>query len=139
MAFLAPALPLIAGGLAVMQGVAGMRANQQNAANASAEAGQELLTSKAEADRIRRQNAFTLSEFRAGVGAQGTTFEGSPMMAYLENVKQGELEVQDALFGGKIRSRSRRMEADIFSKQAPWALIGGVTQGVGLASSLLRK
>ena len=122
-----------------MQGLAGFSASKQNAANASAEAGQEMLAARGEAANLRRQNEYKLSEYRAGVGAQGTTFEGSPMMAYLENVKQGELEVQNALFGGKLRARSKNMEADMYSAQAWSSLIGGFGQGAGLGSTLLRK
>lgn len=119
------------------QGLSSMMAGNQNSAFAKAESEQERMVARQASARLRQQNNYKLSEFRAGVGAQGTTFEGSPMLAYLENVKQSELEVQDVLKGGRLRARSKLFEADMSRAAGISSAIGSAGRGFGLASSLL--
>lgn len=133
-------LPFISAGFSLLGGVAQFQAGRQNAAYSEADAKQAKLTAAAEASRQRRIVNAQLAEFRAGVGAQGTTFEGSPMLAYLENVKHGELEVQDKLYAGKLKSRSLKEQADIYRRQGTMGLLAGGAQAAGtLGSTLLRR
>ena len=125
--------------LSLLSGIGGMQAGNANAAIAKAEGNQALAAGRAEANRIRARNAATQSTFMAGAGAQGTTFEGSPMLAYLENAKQGELEAQDALYSGRIKASSLKMQADIYKRQGTSSLIGGLAKGLGSLGSTLLK
>jgi hypothetical protein len=142
MELMAPIIPFLApisAGFSVLQGVAGLQAGRQSAAYAEADAEQAKLTAAAEATRQRRITAAQLGEYRAQVGAQGTTFEGSPMLAYLENVKEGEMQALDKLYAGQLKSRSLKEEANIYRRRGTLDLLGGVAQGAGtLGSTLLR-
>lgn len=111
----------------IFQGIAGYQANRQNAAYAEAEAKQAKLTAAAEAARTRRQVAAQQGEFVAGVGAQGTTFEGSPMEAYINNAIQGELMAQDKIYEGKLKERAFKMQRDMYKRQAFYSLFSAVT------------
>lgn len=130
------AMAAIAAATAVAGGVAASKAATQNKLNAESEAEQALLTGQAEADRTRRENNQRLSIIRAELGAQGTSFEGSPMLAYLDNVKNAELQAQDALYAGQIGSRSKRMEAGIHKREAAGALLAGGARAAGSFASL---
>lgn len=115
----------------IMQGVASMQANRQNAAFATAEGKQAVATGDAEARRVRAQVAQQQATLRASAGAQGTTFTGSPMEVYLENAKQGEIMAQDRSYQGQLIKRSKKMEANIYKRQAGSALMGGLFGAAG--------
>lgn len=118
----------------VLGGVSALQAGRQSAYNAEAEGRQAQLTAAAEATRQRRINEAQHGAFRAAVGASGSTFEGSPMMAYLENVKQGELNAQDHLYAGQLKRRSYNMQADLYRREGKNALYSGVLGGAGIAA-----
>jgi len=118
----------------IMQGVASMQANRQNAANAMAEGKQAVATGDAEANRVRAQVAQQQATLRAGAGAQNTTMEGSPMEVYIENAKQGEIMAQDRSYQGQLVKRSKKMEANIYKRQAGAAMLGGLFKAVGAFS-----
>lgn len=119
----------------ITEGVAGFQAERQNAAYASADARQAKLTAAAEASRERYKTEAALGEYRAAVGAQGTAFEGSPMLAYLENVKQGELMALDKIYEGKLKSRAFKIQRDIHLRKGWSTLIGGLLGAGGSAFS----
>src|SRR6266540_3041113 len=100
--FLLPVLPWISAGFSVLQGFAGFRSGQQNAAYAEVQAKNAALQGKEEAARQRRVNAYEQRKFRAELGATGTVGDVSPMLAYLENVNQGELSAEDKIYQGKL-------------------------------------
>jgi hypothetical protein len=130
----------LSAGFSLLQGVAGFASGRQNAAYAEADAKQAQVNAQAEATRQRRIVASQQATLRADVGAQGTTFTGSPMEVYLANAKQGEIEAQDKLYAGKLKARSLRAEADIYSRGATSSLFGGFAGAAGtLGSGLLRK
>lgn len=138
-AYVAYALAAVAAAGAVAQGVASSKAEKQNAFNAETEAEQSRLTAGAEADRAKRENQLRLGQIRTQFGSQGTTFEGSPMLAYLENVKNAELEQQDIKYSGQLKSRSKLMEAAIYKRRSDMELFGGgVRAATTLGSSLAR-
>jgi len=138
MSFMAAALPFLSAGFSILQGVAGMRANQQNARFAESEADSAIAASKEDAQRQRQINIAKLGEFRAQAGAQGSTFEGSPMLVYLNNVKNAALDEQDLLYKGKLQAFGKRQEAKIYDQQAGSSLFGGIAGAAGsLGSTLL--
>lgn len=133
-------LSLASAGLSVIQGIAGMRSAQQNAAYAKADAQQALLQGDTEANRQRRINAAQQAELVAQTGAQGTTMTGSPMEVYLENAKQGELQAQDLKYGAQLKARSYNQQADIYNREASASLFTGIAKGaIGLGSTLLNS
>ncbi len=119
----------------ITKGVAEMQAERQNAAFATAEGKQALVTGEAEASRIRRQVAAQQGQLKAGAGAQGTTFEGSPMEVYQANALQGEVEARDPLFKAALIKRSKDFEAGMYKRKAGAALLGGLFQAGGSAAS----
>lgn len=130
----------LSAGFSVLQGLSGFAAGRQNAANANADAKQAQVNAQAEAARQRRIVAAQQSTLRAESGASGTTFSGSPMEVYLANAKAGEIEAQDKIYAGKLKARSLKAEADIYSRQATGALLGGFAGAAGtLGSKLLNK
>lgn len=133
-------LGAISAGFSVLGGISGMQAGRQNAAYATAEGKQDVLNSQAEANRAHRENALKLSSIRATIGAQGSTDEGSPMLAYLDSVKNASLDEQDILFSGKLKQRSKKYEADIYRRGASMSLLGGFADATrSLGSTLLKN
>lgn len=132
-------LPYVSAGFSILQGLSGFASGQQNAAYAQADAKQAMVNARAEADRQRRIVAIQQGQLRADVGAQGTTFTGSPMEVYLANAKQGELEAQDKLFEGKLKKRSLKAQANIYENQAYGSLFSGVAGAAGTLGSKLLK
>ena len=132
-------LPYLSAGFSILQGLSGFASGQQNAAYAQADAKQAMVTARAEADRQRRIVATQQAQLRADVGAQGTTFTGSPMEVYLANAKQGELEAQDKIFAGKLKKRSLQNEANIYEDQSYGSLFSGFGNAAGTLGSKLFK
>lgn len=132
-------LPLLSAGFSILQGLSGFASGQQNAEYARADAKQSMINARAEADRQRRIVAVQQAQLRADVGAQGTTFTGSPMEVYLANAKQGELEAQDKIFAGKLKKRSLSEQANIYENTAWGSLAGGVAGAAGTLGSKLFK
>lgn len=118
----------------IMKGVAEMQASRQNAAFATAEGKQAVATGNAEADRVRRQVAATQGTLRASAGAQNTTFEGSPMDVYINNALEGEVMAQDKSYEGKLIQRTKKMQANLYKRQAGAAMLGGLFQAGGAAA-----
>lgn len=119
----------------IMKGVSEMQANRQNAAFATAEGKQAVVTGEAEASRVRRQVAATQGQLRAQAGAQGTTFQGSPMEVYINNALEGEIQARDKIYEGKLIQRSKQYQANLYKRQAGAALMGGLFQAGGAAAS----
>lgn len=119
----------------IVQGIGEMQTQRQNAANATAEGKQAVVTGEAEARRVRAQVAAQQGELRAGAGAQGTTFTGSPMEVYLENAKQGEIMAQDRSYQGQLIKRTKKMEANLYIRKATGAMVGGLFGAAGAAAS----
>jgi hypothetical protein len=124
-------LPYVSAGFSVLSGLSGFASGQQNAAYAEADAKQSMINARAEADRQRRLVAIQQSQLRADVGAQGTTFSGSPMEVYLANAKAGEMEAQDKIYAGKLKKRSLLAQADIYRNQGYGSLFGGFAGAAG--------
>lgn len=125
MAYAAQALPWISAAFSVVQGVQGMRAEKQNQAFAMMEGRQQIAGSEEEAARQRNINRMRQGQAVAAAGAQGTTFEGSPMLLFLENIKQGELEAQDLLYGGRLKKQASDVSARAAAGRAGSNLLGG--------------
>lgn len=138
-AFMLPALPFISAGFSFLQGIAGFASGRHNAAYAEAEANSALLAGRAEKDRQRRVNAYKESEFRAELGGSGTVGDVSPMLAYLENVKHGELMAQDKMYQGRLTAFGRNQEARNYRAKGMWDLIGGGAAGLSTLGSTLLK
>lgn len=121
----------------IMQGVSQMQAEKQNALTAKAEGYQALATGEEEATRIRRQVATQQATLRAGAGAQGTTFAGSPMEVYAQNAAQGELMARDPLYKSQLVFQAKKMEAREARRRATGALVGGIFGALGAGASAM--
>jgi len=119
----------------ILKGVGEMQANKQNALNAKAEGESAMKSAEAEQSRQHTINQAKLGEMRADAGAQGSTFEGSPMLAYLDSVKNAALGEQDILYRGQVAKFGKKMEAGMYSRQASSALFSGIMGGASSAAS----
>jgi hypothetical protein len=119
----------------IMQGVAEMQAQQQNALTVKAEGYQALATGEEEATRIRRQVAQQQATLRAGAGAQGTTFAGSPMEVYAANAAQGELEARTPIYKSQLVMEAKKMEAQEYRRKATGAMVGGIFGALGAGAA----
>ncbi len=128
-----------AAALSALQGVAALRSGQQNAAYANLQAKTAIAQGKEETARRRRINMYQESQFRAGTGLSGTVGDASPMIAYLNLVKQGELEAQTSMYQGALSSIGYKQQAKNYRSQGEAGLFGGLASaGLGLGSTLLR-
>ena len=132
--FIMAALPWISAGFSLIQGIAGYSSAKENEKRAKAEGRAAIATGEAEKARQQRINLAKEASFEAGVSTQGTTFEGSPMLAYLENVKQGALEAQDFSYRGQLTNYYKGFEARDYNSRAWASLLGGAA---GAASALI--
>ena len=140
MGFLLPALPFISAGASLLGGVSALTTARGQAAAATQEGRQAMAVATEEAARSRYQSRFQLGAIRAEAGAQGTTFEGSPMASYLESAKQAELQAQDILYGGTLRKQQAGYQAQLYRRQGMFGLLSGVTGAAGsLGSSLIPR
>jgi len=125
-------IPFMVAGAQVMQGIAGYQ-SQRAAAKAAEYQGEIAMdAAREEARRIRREGQAKLSEMRAIFGAQGTTMEGSPMLVYLDAVKEIELEAETRLHKGRLEKYSAELEAGFRRRQAGATLL---TSAIGAAGS----
>jgi hypothetical protein len=131
--FITAALPWIAAGFSALQGVAGFSSAKENERRAVAEGKAAVQTGEAEKARQQRINLSKEATFEAEASAQGTTFAGSPMLAYLENVKQGALQAEDFSYKGQLTKYSKKFEARDYNARGWASLLAG---GAGVASAL---
>lgn len=115
----------LSSGASLLQGITGMVSGMTNASYANAMATQARQAGNAEANRLATINRQKLGAIKAAAGASGTIpTSGSPMMVYLNSVKQAALEEETARYGGKV-------EAIGLEQQAKQSMIGGIFSGVG--------
>lgn len=115
------------------------RVAERNAEVAEQNASLELKRGEANADRIERQRRLARASTRAGFGASGTDPNtGSALAVSIDQAIESELDVQTALFGGKIGERDQLFEAgtqrakgSAATKAAQGAVFGSVLSGVG--------
>lgn len=108
---------------------------------APSQAAQERAAAAFEAGQLERQAQHAQARQRALVGASGVELSGSPLMAYLDNVRQHELEANVARYGGEMRARQVQDEAQLAGFQARQLRQSGrlaLTQGGMQASSAAR-
>lgn len=140
MSFLLPALPFIGAGASLLGGVSKLTTGIGQAQAATLEGQQAMQVATEEAARSRYQSRFQLGAIRAQAGAQGTTFEGSPMASYLESAKQAELQAQDILYGGTLKKQQKTFEAELYRRGGYAGLLTGVAGAAGsLGSSLIPR
>lgn len=137
------AIPIALAAMAIMKGVAEMQAQKQNALNAKAEGEAAMQSAKAESDRQKRIDDAQLGEMKANAGAQGSEFAGSPMLVYLDSIKNATLHEQDIIYNkGTIPKFEAKMQADQYRRQGNMAmfnagmsavssLVGGMAGGAG--------
>lgn len=80
--------------------------NQQNARIAT-----EQAASAAEQQRI--DNYRKLGSIKAGYGASGVTNDGSPMDVLADSFTQGEYDVQNIIYQGKVRAAGYQNNASL--------------------------
>lgn len=133
------AFSALSGVFSVVQGISGMNTEKQNALNNKADAKLAETQGQNEATRQRNITRAQQSELLANTGASGTLATGSPMEAYLANAKQGEMEAQDKIYAGNLKSRSLKAAAKINSRQATSQLIGGLGAGAATLGGMFGR
>jgi len=140
MSFLLPFLPFIGAGASLLGGVSKLTTGVGQARAATEEGRQAMRVATEEAARSRYQSRFQLGAIRAQAGAQGTTFEGSPMASYLESAKQAELQAQDILYGGTLKKQQASFQAQLYRRSGMMGLLTGIAGAAGaLGSTLIPK
>lgn len=126
----------ISAGSSLLQGVSGMQAGEANAAYLSDASKQALRAGAANKSIAEQRHRAQLGEFKAQMGAQGTTMSGSPMLVYLDSVKNAAIDAVNEYYTGAVQAGSHRAQSKI-SKMGGYAdLFKGV---VGAGSSLLLR
>jgi len=111
-------------GATLLQGVSGYASGNTNAAYNKEAARQSRMVGAANKNIKDAVGRAQLGEIRAQAGAQGTTFSGSPMLVYLDSVRNSAIASQMEYYQGEIGAASykeqerlarRRGEADLWS------------------------
>ena len=95
---------------------------RQNAQTATERAG-------AEETRLRRGQSRRIASFQARLGAQGTTFQGSPQSLLNDQILEAEEDAFLVRFGGQAQARNELLRADIAESRGRGGLIAGLTGG----------
>ena len=119
-----------------MQGIGGYKEGKFRQRLAQRNADQERLDALGAANRIGRQTRREMGLARAGVGPQGTTFAGSPLMVLADLAMEAEDQRLLALAGGESRAASQEAAAEGYGQMASGSLLRGtVAGGLGIAGS----
>lgn len=111
-------------GASLLQGVSGYASGNANAAYNKDAAKRGLQVGAANKNIKDAVGRAQLGEIRAQMGAQGTTASGSPMLVYLDSVRNAAIASQTEYWQGEIGAASykeqerlarRRGEADLWS------------------------
>ena len=128
----------LSAGSQLLQGLAGYRSAQTNAAYMNAAAKQALQAGAANEDIAAARGRAEVGALRATVGAQGTTMAGSPMLVYLDSVKNAALTSAQQYYEGKLKSYSLTQQAKMTKQGGLFDLLGGGVRAIGgLGSALL--
>jgi len=130
---------VLTGGLAgssLLGGLSGFQSGQANAAFLSESAKQSLGAGAANKSIAEARSRAQLGELRAQMGAQGTTMSGSPMLVYLDSVKNAALESANEYYSGALRSAGLKSQARISRLGGQADLFKGF---VGAGGSLLLR
>lgn len=119
------ALPYITAAFSVLQGISGYRTGKENERRSKEEGKAAIVAGEADKARQQRINLAHEATFEAGLSTQGSTFQGSPMLAYLENVKQGALQAEDFNYQGQLKNYYKKVQAADYGSQATSSLFGG--------------
>ena len=116
-----------------MQGIGGYQQGKFRQRLAQRNADQERLDALGAANRIGRQTRREMGLARAGVGPQGTTFAGSPLMVLADLAMEAEDQRLLALAGGESRAASQEAAAEGYGQMASGSLLrGAIGGGIGL-------
>lgn len=131
-------------GATLLQGISGYTSGMQNAEYQKAAGKNALRVGAANKNLMDARGRAQLGELRAQMGAQGTTITGSPMLVYLDSVKNAALESANEYYKGKIQSTSYNQQAKVSRKGGEADLWSGLIGGLGptaisLGSRLLSK
>jgi len=121
----------VSAGSQLLQGVAGYQSSMKNAGYLNQAANQALAAGAANKDIVDRKNRALLGELKAGVGAQGSTMEGSPLLVYLNSVTNASIEGQNEYYQGSLKAQGLRQQAQISKKDASSSLWEGIVKGAG--------
>jgi hypothetical protein len=121
----------VSAGSQLLKGMAGYQSGRQNASYLNQAADQALAAGAANKDIVDRKNRAALGELKAGVGAQGTTMEGSPLLVYLSSVTNAAIEGQNEYYQGSLKSQGLRQQAKISKSDATSSLWEGIVKGAG--------
>jgi hypothetical protein len=132
-------------GATLLQGIAGFQSGNANANNLSAAAKQARYVGAANKNIMDARGRAQLGELKAQMGAQGTTFSGSPMLVYLDSVRNAAIESQNAYYQGATQAANYKAQSKLTRAGAQDSLFSGIlaaaapSVGGSLGSRLLRK
>lgn len=98
------------------------------------QADRERKQAEADADEFRRRQSRLLATQRAGFGASGVAFEGTPLLVGADTAGEIELQAQKILAGGLSEASALETEANFARTSGRQASTAGF---VGAGASLL--
>ena len=105
-------------GATLLKGISGYQSGAANAAYLNESGRQARMVGAANKNLADARGRAQLGEIRAQVGAQGSTFSGSPMLVYLDSVRNAAIESATEYYKGSIGEAG-------YKEQARWAKRGG--------------
>jgi len=113
-------------GATLLQGVSGYASGNTNAAYLKEAGRQAKMVGAANKNLSDARGRAQLGEIRAQVGAQGTTFSGSPMLVYLDSVKNAAIESQMEYYKGEIGATGYKEQARVARRGGESDLWSGI-------------
>jgi len=105
-------------GATLLKGISGYQSGAANAAYLNEAGRNARMVGAANKNLADARGRAQLGEMRAQVGAQGSTFSGSPMLVYLDSVRNAAIESATEYYKGEIGEAG-------YKEQARWAKRGG--------------
>ena len=118
------------------EGQQAKEAGDYNADVARSNAAYALFESTANAAAQQRQSRQVIGEARAAYGASGVTVEGSPIDILEQSAKMAEIDRQNILYAGNLRSKGYSKTANLETSSGKNAQNAGYLKaGVELLAS----
>ena len=113
-------------GATLLQGLAGFQSGQANASYLDQASKQALRVGAANKDIMDARGRAQLGELRAQIGAQGTTMSGSPMLVYLDSVRNAAIDSASEYYKGAVESSNYKTQAKLARAGAQDTLFSGI-------------
>ena len=123
-------------GATLLQGLSGYSSGNTNAAYLKEAGKQARMVGAANKNLSDARGRAQLGEIRAQVGAQGSTMSGSPMLVYLDSVRNAAIESQMEYYKGEIGDTGYKEQARVARRGGEADLWSGI---IGASAPALKS